>query len=325
MIYSFVFAEGKVAGRDLELNALKLVRSDKGLFIWVDLEAPTDEEIQLVLVDMFGFHPVAVDECVTESAQPKVEDYEDYLFLTMHGVTFSKENSFQTMELNCFLGRDYLVTFHRKDLPAVKAIRDRCGNHGAPVTARGPDRLLYLVLDHLVDNYQPVLREFSRAIDSMEERLLEQSDLDQGIVAEIVELRKELSQLRQITRPQEEVAYRLSRGEGKLIRASLLPYFRNLTDNLHRVDVHAGSFADQLLLSMDLYVNKVAFQTNEGIKVLTALTALTLPPVLVGSWYGMNFTDMPELASRYGYEGATIVTLMGMGAVWWWLKRKKWI
>jgi magnesium transporter len=325
MIHSFVFSEGKMVGQGLDLDALKLFRGDKGLFIWVDLDCPTPDETEKVLAGVFGFHPLAIEDCITESSRPKLEDYEEYFFLTMHAVDFNRTDSFQTTELDCFVGKDYLVTYHTRALRSVKAMVDRCLNRVVGVIARGPDRLLHQLLDQLVDNYQPVLEEFIDQIDEIEEALLAQDTVDRSIVAEIVHVRKDLTRLRQLLRPQQEMIHRLARGESKLIRAILLPYYRNLLDNLHRVDEMAGSYAEQLLLAMDLYVNKVAYQTNEGIKVLTALTALTLPPVLIGSWYGMNFTDMPELHEKWGYEMAIGLTLLGMGGVWYWLKRKGWL
>jgi magnesium transporter len=112
MIHSFIFSEGKLVGRDLEVEALRLVRADKGLVLWVDLENPTDEEIKLVLSEVFQFHPLAIEDCITPSALPKLEDYDDYLFLVMHAVDFTRTEKFNTTELDFFLGKDYLVTFH---------------------------------------------------------------------------------------------------------------------------------------------------------------------------------------------------------------------
>ena len=106
MIRSFIFSEGKLAGRDLELEALRIVRADKGLHLWVDLENPTDEEIRQVLEGVFGFHPLAIEDCVTPSSLPKIEDYEDYLFIVTHAVDFTRNEKFNTTELDLFLGKE---------------------------------------------------------------------------------------------------------------------------------------------------------------------------------------------------------------------------
>src|SRR5512140_3868080 len=136
MIRSFVFSEGKLVGRDLELEALRLVGADKGLIVWVDLENPTDEEIKLILEGVFQFHPLAIEDCVTPSSLPKLEDYETYLFIVTHAVDFTRTEKFTSTELDLFLGREYLVTFHRTALRSVQSTIDRV-TRTSGVIARG--------------------------------------------------------------------------------------------------------------------------------------------------------------------------------------------
>ena len=125
MIRSFIFGDGKLAGSDLEREALRLVRADKGLLLWVDLDNPTEEEWKFVLESVFQFHPLAIEDCVAPSSLPKVEDYEDYLFIVTHAVDFTRTDKFNTTELDFFLGRDYLVTFHTKPLRGIATVIDR--------------------------------------------------------------------------------------------------------------------------------------------------------------------------------------------------------
>ncbi len=323
MIQSFVFSEGKLVGRDLEIEALRLVRADKGLTLWVDLLDPTDEEIKAVLEGVFQFHPLAVEDCVTPSSLPKIEDYEDYLFIVTHAVDFTRTEKFNTTELDLFLGKDFLVTFHRTALKSMQAAYDRC-NKATGVVARGPDRLAHIVLDLLVDNYKPVIDELRSELEEIEETVLSKTSGEQ-LISRLLEVRGEISHLRQIIRPQRDVVSRLAHGDNKVIRSLMLPYFRDLRDKLIRIDENAASYADQLLISFDLYLSKSDFQANEGIKALTALTALTLPATLIGSWYGMNFKYMPELDSVYGYPVAVAITLVLTSFIWWWCKRRRWI
>ncbi len=323
MIRSFVFSDGKLVGRDLEIEALRLVRGDKGLVLWVDLESPTQDEIRTVLEGVFQFHPLAIEDCVTPSSLPKVEDYEDYLFLVTHAVDFTRSEKFNTTELDLFLGKDYLVSFHTTALKSVQGTIDRCLK-ATGVVARGPDRLAHMLLDALVDNYKPVMDELHKELEEIEDSVLG-TESKQTLIADLLEVRTEISHLRQIIRPQRDVVNRLTHGDNKIIRALMLPYFRDLRDNLIRIDETAASYADQLLISFDLYLSKSDFQANEGIKALTALTALTLPATLIGTWYGMNFEHMPELKSPYGYPIALTVTVVMTLVIWRWCKRRKWI
>jgi magnesium transporter len=323
MIHSFIFSDGKLVAQDLELEALRLVRADKGLLVWVDLDDPTPEEIKSILEGVFQFHPLAIEDCTTPSSLPKVEDYEDYIFLVMHGVDYTRTEKFNTTELGLFLGKDFLVTFHRRPLRSVQAAKERCLKHPGAL-ARSADRLAHGVIDLLTDNYKPVVDEFRGEIEKIEDTVLAKKSSD-DLISSLLELKAEISLLRQTVRPQRDVINRLAHGESKMIRTTTLPYFRDLRDNLIRIDETAAGYADQLLISFDLYLNRSAFEANAGIKVLTALTAITLPATIIGTWYGMNFDHMPELRSPYGYPVCVGLTLGLTILMWMWCKRKKWI
>ena len=319
MIQSFVLSDGKIVGRDLELEALRLVHGDKGLVLWINLSCPTPEETKAILEGVFQFHPLAIEDCVAPSSLPKVEDYESYLFLVMHAVDFNRTDKFTTTELNLFLGREFLVTFHPAPLKSVAAVVERCAKANG-VVARGPDRLAHLVLDALVDNYKPVTDEFRGELEEIEEQVLSGEAKD--LTARLLAVRAELNTLRATIRPQREVAARLAHGESKIIRPVMLPYFRDLRDNLVRIEETATSQADQLLISFDLHLSRSDFEANEGIKVLTALTAVSLPATLIGTWYGMNFAHMPELEGRYAYPIVTVIMLGFTYLVYRWCKRR---
>ncbi|MEO7412569.1 MAG: magnesium/cobalt transporter CorA [Opitutaceae bacterium] len=322
MIHSFVLSEGKLVGRDLELEALRLVRADKGLVLWVNLDNPTPEEAKAILEGVFAFHPVAIEDCLTPSSLPKIEDYDDYLFLVTHGVDFTRREKFATTELDLFLGKDYLVTFHRSSLRSVQTAMDRCVKNTG-VIARGPDRLAHQVLDLLIDNYQPVMDELRAEIEEIEATVLAKTAA--SLIPDLLHVRSDIALLREIVRPQRDVINRLAHGDSKMIRGVMLPYFRDLRDNLLRIEGSAAGFADQILISFDLYLSKSDYEANQGIKTLTALTAITLPVTIISTWYGMNFEHMPELYSRYGYLICFIVTVVLTSIVWWWCRRKRWI
>ena len=322
MIHSFIFSEGKLVGRDLELEALRLVHGDKGLIVWVDLDNPTDEETKAVLEGLFQFHPLAIEDCLTPSPLPKIEDYETYLFMVTHAVDYTRVDKFATTELDLFLGKEFLVTFHRTALRSVTALIDRLAKNAGP-GPRGPDRLAHSLLDLMVDNYTPMLGELHGELEEIEEIVLGQASSPQ-FVSELLQVRKDFTRLRHIIRPQREVIDRLARGDSKMIRATLLPYYRDLRDNLARIEETAIGYHERLMMAFDIYLNKAAFEANEGIKFLTALTAITLPAVLIGGWYGMNFENMPELHSPHGYLYAWIVTLGTTALMAIYLKKKKW-
>ncbi len=325
MIRSFVFSEGKLVGQDIDIDALRIVRADKGLNIWVDLFQPTPEEVRDILEVLFGFHPLAIEDCVAPNHLPKVEDYEDYLFLVIHAVDFSRKDQFQTTELDLFLGKDFLVTHHSAPMRSIQSTMDRVQKNPGQIT-RGMDRLMHTILDSVVDHYNPVLTEITQEITEMEDRIFSESKRqDPLVMQEFRKIKNEVNQLRQIMRPQQEVLARLAVGEFKLIRTVMLPYFRDIRDMLMRIDSMAANFQDQLYVAMDVYLNRVQAHTNEIIKVLAVLTAVTTPVMVIGTWYGMNFDGMLELKPIESYWVTIAVTIISTIALMWWLKKKNYI
>jgi magnesium transporter len=323
MIQSFVFNDGKLVASNLDSDALRLVRADKGLLIWVNLFAPTPEEATTILEDVFSFHPLAIEDCLASSRYPKIEDYEDYLYLVMHAVAFNKEEQFRTTELDLFIGKSFLVTHHAEPLASVTATIERINKNPASIT-RGMDRLAHFLLDTMVDAYQPVLQDLTKEIGTLEDTVFLNRDSEPAVIREFRERKKELSDLQQIVRPQRDVANRLARGEFKLIRPVLLPYFRDLLGNLNRIESSATTLHDQLYMTLDVFLNKASYETNEIIKVLTLLTALTTPTLLIGTWYGMNL-KMPEYALDDAYPVALVVDFIATVAMVFWLRHKHWL
>jgi magnesium transporter len=321
MIRSLIFSDGKLVSQDLEREALRLVRADKGLLLWVDLDNPTEEEWKFVLENVFQFHPLAIEDCVAPNSLPKVEDYEEYLFIVTHGVDFTRTDKFSTTELDLFLGRDYIVTFHTAPLRSVSTLIERYSK-SAIVGPRGADRIAHTLIDQLVDNYAPVIDELRTELEELEEHVLKRESAQKSLVNELLHVRNDFTKLRTIVRPQRDVIERLARGDNKLIRPKLIPYFRDLRDTLVRLEDTVASYHERLLMAFDIYLNKAAFEANEGIKFLTAITAVTIPVMVIGTWYGMNFDNMPELATGYPWAiGCTLVTTILMVI---YLKKKKW-
>ncbi len=237
MIRSLVFTtQGRLHSKDIEMFLMPTLLSDTNLFLWVDLEAPTPEESQVcVLEDVFHFHPLSIEDCVTASPSPKVDEYspkEDdrftpYLFIVIHAVDYSrKDGVFATSELDFFLGRNFLVTYHARPLRSVALAEERAVKATINI-ARAPDRVAHTLLDSIVDNYKPALDELSLEIAELEQQALQHPS--HHTLNKILQVKKEVMHLRQIIGPQREVLARFARGEFKLIRAHWSPTIATFT------------------------------------------------------------------------------------------------
>src|SRR2546429_875297 len=331
MIRSFAFTtQGRLHSKDIETFLMPTLLADTNLFLWVDLEKPTPEETKFVLEDIFHFHPLSIEDCVMLSPSPKVEEYspkeEDrfspYLFMVIHAVDYSrKDGVFATSELNFFLGKNFLVTYHEAPLRSVQATSERCLKSTVHI-ARAPDRVAHTLLDSIVENYKPALDELSLEISELEQQALQNPTKE--TLNKILQIKKEVMHLRQIIGPQREVLARFARGEFKLIRAHLVPYYRDVYDALYHISELAQGYTDSLTGILQVYLNMSSNQTGEVVKLLTLITVITTPLMMIGTWYGMNFHDMPELSWKHGYVVAATVMGCSTLATYWYFKKKKW-
>lgn len=331
MIRSLAFTtQGRLHSRNIEMFLMPTLLSDTNLFLWVDLENPTPEESKYVLEDVFHFHPLSIEDCVMASPSPKVEEYspkeEDrfspYLFMVIHAVDYSrKDGVFATSELNFFLGKNFLVTYHDGPLRSV-SLTEETALKATMHIARAPDRVAHTLLDSIVDNYKPALDELGMEIAELEQQVFEDSGRE--VLNKLLQIKKEVLHLRQIIGPQREVLSRFARGEFKLIRAHLVPYYRDVYDGLFQISELAQGYTDTLTGILQIYLNMSSNQTGEVVKLLTMITVITTPLMMVGTWYGMNFEGMPELKWHYGYLAAVVLTLLSTTATYYYFRKRHW-
>ncbi len=332
MIRSFAFTtQGRLHTQDIDLFLMPTLLADTNLFLWVDLEKASPAETRQILDGVFHFHPLSVEDCIAESQTPKVESYDPkeddkfspYLFMVIHAVDYNrKDGLFATSELNFFLGKNFLVTYHAVPLRSIAHTEELCLKSTVHV-ARAPDKVAHALLDALVENYKPALEELGLEIAELEDEVLRAAT--PATLQKIQRVKKEVLHLRQIIGPQREVILRFARGEFKLIRPHLVPYYRNVYDGLFHISELAQSYIDSLSGILQIYLNMAAMQQGEVVKILTLFTVVTTPLMIVGTWYGMNFKSMPELDWQHGYLYAFSLTFISTAITVFYFKRKRWL
>lgn len=332
MLHSFAFTvQGKLRDRDIAPSAMPALLADPTLFLWLDLEAPPETEARSILENVFHFHPLSIEDCIAESPSPKVEEYlpgdgdqfSPYLFMVIHEVDYkSGEGVFATNEINFFFGKNFLVTYHASSSRSI-TLTEESAVKGTLHPARGPDRLVHLLLDSVVDNYDPALDHLSEEINALETLALESPRTE--TLNRILKVKREVGRLRQIMSTQREVLARFVRGEFKLIRPHLIPYYRDVYDALFHFSELAQGYMDGLTGILQVYLNMSSNRTGEIVKLLTLITVITTPLMMIGTWYGMNFHDMPELSWKHGYPIAAAAMVLSTLATYFYFKRKKWL
>ncbi len=291
--------------------------------VWVDLDAPTDAELAM-LSDPFHFHPLAIEDCLTPEHQPKVEDFGGYLFLIFRGIDLNPPVAeYQTLKLAAFLGSNYLVTYHRRRMHSVSAVQDRYGQESGRGLFRGPDHLLYEILDHLIEHYFPVLENLEAEIDSIENELF--ADCGPETLDRVLSTKRRVQEIKRTLAPHREVFTRIGRDAFPVIAQPTVVFYRDLYDSTVRLTETADSYRDLLTNLFDAYLSVVGQRLNEVMKVLTVFATILLPLTVIVGIYGMNFDHMPELHWRYGYFVVWGVMVTITGGMLWYFRRSGWL
>src|SRR5919205_4113386 len=297
---------------------------DESAVIWVDMESPTAAD-ERVLLDVFNFHPLTVEECRENRHYPKIEEFNDYIYFLLRGVTANTSpDRFNTIELDGFLGPNYVITYHHEMFRSINNVKQLL--HTTPVACqRGAAFLLHQILDQVVDFYSPVLDDFDERIDKLEDDIFTLKRPNNLILSEIMDLKRSVLRLRRISGKQMDILHRMSRGEFALIPEDMRPFYRDVYDHLVRVVDLAENYRDLISGSLEAYLSVVSNRLNEIMKVLTIFSAVMLPLTFIAGVYGMNFENMPELHSRYGYYAVwAIMALVAVGMLLF-FKRRGWI
>lgn len=299
-----------------------LTRIAPGDWLWVDLEEPTADE-ERILREGFDLHPLVVDDCLVDIQYPKIDIHQDYLYIVLHGVNYAVQaQNFETAEVDVILGRNFLVTHHYHKMRSVAMVRDRVLKEHT-FLERGPDTVLYTILDRMVDHYFPDLKEIEDRIDEMEAQVFNSPRPEQ--LRQIFEIKKDVLHLKRILYPQREVFNRLSRDEFEFVQRTTRLYFRDIYDNISQLTEIADGYRDELSGLIDGYLSSVSITLNQTMKILTIITTVFVPLTFVAGIYGMNFDNMPELRWRYGYYFALGIMLLISVGLLYFFRRKRWL
>jgi magnesium transporter len=312
----FVYRQGSEKVEEGFSSAdLPALLAEKDSVIWVDLLGETPEQVEearKLLLEVFQFHPLTVEDCIETRNQPKVEPFPDHIYFIVHGIKPGETGpaNFVTKELDGYLGPNYVVTFHDQRFRSIKAVKQQIRS-STFVCKRGPAYLLHQILDNIVDLYMPIVDDFDNEINRLEDRVLRMRKSNNAVLEEIMDLRRSVARLRRISIRQLEVLYRISHGEFPQIPQPVIPFFRDVHDHLLRISDLADAYRDLVAGLFDIHFSVVANRTNDVMKTLAVLSAIILPLSLIAGIYGMNFENIPELKTRYGYY----LTLLVMAAV----------
>lgn len=324
MITSYLYQPGEPLRKNLSVEEYKqALESDENL-LWLDIEKPSDDDID-ILLNIFQLHSLTVEDCLVPNARPKVEEFPNYLFVALHAVRINhteEEDEVEAVEVDICIGKNYVLTVHAEPIKGIKFNQERVEKNSHIIT-KGADFLFYAIADSIVDNYFPVIDELEDKIEELEDDLF--VDPSSEKLNELYTLKKNIMFLRRSIGPFRDVINILLRGDFTQISAATHVYFRDIYDHLVRINDLISSNREILTGALDAYTTLSTNKLNEIMKVLTIIATIMMPLTLITGIYGMNFKFMPELEWRHGYLFAwflMIIVTIGMLAFF---KRRKWL
>ena len=287
-------ADGEVA----QATADSVTRAvDGSRFFWLDLIDLEDDGVT-VLRNTFGFHPLAVEDAEHFGQRPKLDAYDDFVYLVIHG---ARHDGNGTVEVHFFFSEHYLVTVRRTECPAIDTIRDKEARAGREQGERSePILLLYRVIDALVDTFFPVLAQFDDEIDDLEDAILQKPTDEQ--LGTLFTMKRELVGLRKVVTSERDMFAELIAGISPLpgMTPDAERYFRDLYDHLIRISDLVDSYRDLLTGAMDTHLSTVSNRLNEVMKQLTIIATVFLPLSFLTGFFGQNFAWMVKELNSFG-------------------------
>ena len=316
---------GGAISRDLGLKDLAAHVAQSNGVLWVDIDSTSRQQLAL-LEKIFRFHHLSIEDVLNPLSRPKVEQYDDYLFVTLRVVRFCDETTdpydLETINLYFFLGPTYLVTVHHGQSANVDTVAEAV-LRSPDIVGRGPARLAHHIMDAAIDAYFPILDRIDEFLDSLEERVF--NSFDEAALRDIFAVKRMVLSLRRFLSPQREIFNVLSNRPSPLLPNESQLYYRDIYDHMLRISDSLETYRDLLGSTMESYLSQVSNRLNLVTKGLTVVATLSVPFVVVSGMWGMNFQRVPLSGHPWGFEIMVFVQLaLGAGLIWL-LRARKWL
>jgi len=297
---------------------------DTSTVTWINIDGIHEVEIIEKIGSHFGFHPLMLEDIVNTGQRPKLEDFEDYIFIVLKMLYFDeKAGEINAEQVSLIIGSNFVISFQEKEGDVFNHIRERIRSAKGRIRKTGADYLAYSLLDAIVDNYFLILEKSGERIGAMEEKVV--ANPTPQTLQIIHHLKRDIIFLRKSVWPLREVVNVLERSESKLIKKTTRIFLRDVYDHAIQVIDTIETYRDMVSGILDIYLSSVSNRMNEVMKVLTIIATIFIPLTFIAGIYGMNFQYMPELGWRFGYAMVWFVIGIVSFIMIAYFKRKKWL
>lgn len=272
----------------------------------------------------YELHPLVLEDVVNISQRPKIDEYDNYLFVVLKMLYYDANNHIVSEQVSFVLGKHYVLSFQEAEGDVFDAVRDRIRQAKGRVRNMQSDYLLYVLIDAIVDHYFSVIEVLGDKIEDFETAIFS-GEVNDDTSKNIQNLKREILRVRRAIFPLREILNRIEKNENALIQKKTITYYRDIYDHLVQVSENIDIYREMIWSLMDMYMTTISNKMNEVMKVLTIMASIFIPLTFIAGIYGMNFEYIPELKYKYSYYilwGVMIVLFIGM---LFYFKRKKWL
>ncbi len=270
------------------------------LVTWINIDGLGDLSVLRILGERFNLHPLALEDVLDTSQRPKVEQYDDYLFIVAKMIYLDKEDEIGGEQVSMFLGKSFLITLQEEpERDVFEPVRARIRSGKGRIRSAASDYLAYALLDSIIDHYYPVLESIGSEIDLIEDELID-NPISRP-VGSLHEHKRTLTQIRRMVWPLRDVTNQLLHEEPGMIRPETKVYLRDCYDHSVQLMDLVESYRDVLSGLTEVHISSIGMRTNEIMRTLTVISAIFIPLTFMAGVYGMNFHYMPELQKPWGY------------------------
>ena len=311
---------------DKELNNVEEAFDFKGSdsVTWININGLNHVDDIEKLGNHYNLHPLVLEDIVSISQRPKIDEHDDYLFVVVKMLYYDTDERIVSEQVSFILGKGYVLSFQESEGDVFDSVRERIRQGKGRVRTMQADYLLYILMDAIVDHYFTIIEVLGDKIEDFETSIFS-GNVNQSINKDIQDLKREILKVRRAIFPLREVVSRIEKHESTLILKKTKTFYRDIYDHLIQVSENIDIYREMIWSLMDMYMTTISNKMNEVMKVLTIMASIFIPLTFIAGIYGMNFDYIPELHYRYAYPilwGVMILIFLGM---LYYFKRKKWL
>ncbi len=296
---------------------------DKPGKLWIDIVGLQDVALLENIGNLFGLHPLILEDILNTDQRPKIEDLTDYLYIVLRNFHNHENDTLHSEQVSIVLGKNFILSFQEKESALFEPVRERLAGDKGKIRKTGCDYLVHALIDNVVDNYFILLEDMEERIEKLEDDLIRQTA--PAKLQSIHILKRELIFLRKSLWPLRETISSLQRSDSPLIDEPNALYFKDIFDHIIAIIDTVDTFRDMLSGMLDIYLSSASMKLNEVMKVLTIIATIFMPLTFLAGVYGMNFKYMPELEWPWGYFAVLAVMLTVALLMLRFFRKKKWI